>query len=180
MAQTLQRQGAPVNPAHQARLRQIEAVLGRRPSGLDAQVAAARQKLINWVNGLTGLETLREAAAMVRAAIAKGRARRDQWNHPTTVKRAYERAMKVAEGKEKGETVQSPVAKLKEALVEAQESAATWKRRAEEGGSRFDLLRDKPEDIARIMVESCTPSRVEKIAQALRAELRRQKQAHAG
>ena len=34
--------------------------------------------------------------------------------------------------------------------------------------------------IARIMVETLTPSRVEKIAQALRVELKRQKGAHAG
>jgi hypothetical protein len=104
---------------------------------------------------------------------------RDQWNHPTTVKRAYERAMVIRVAKEKGEERLSPMAEMKQAVIEAQTQAADWKRRAEKGGSLFDLKRDTPEQIARIIVDSCTSSRVEKLVQALRAELKRQKQAHA-
>ena len=106
---------------------------------------------------------------------------RDQWNHPTTVKRAYERAMRIATAKEEGKAVASPQAQMKAALIEAQEDRDKWRRRAEEGeGSLFDLRRDTPEDIARVLVEACTPSRIEKIVQAIRAELKRQKAAHAG
>jgi hypothetical protein len=43
-----------------------------------------------------------------------------------------------------------------------------------------DLRRDTPEQIARVLIENCTPSRAEKIAQAIRAELKRQRAAHAG
>lgn len=106
---------------------------------------------------------------------------RDQWNHPTTVRRAYERAKKQDREQTAGEESKpSTMAQLKTSLVESQEEAATWKRRAEESGSLFDLRRDTPEDIARALVESCTPSRAEKIAKAIRDELKRQKAAHAG
>jgi hypothetical protein len=79
-----------------------------------------------------------------------------------------------------GEPVQSPTAQLKASLIEAQEEATTWRRRAEESGSLFDLRRDTPESIARTVVETITASKAERIAQAIRAELKRQKQAHAG
>ena len=82
--------------------------------------------------------------------------------------------------KAEGEPVKSPMAQLKEALIETQTERDHWKRQAEEGGSMFDLRRDTPEMIARILVESVTPSRAENIAKAIRAELKRQKQAHAG
>jgi hypothetical protein len=75
--------------------------------------------------------------------------------------------------------VKSPVAQLKDALVASREEVHHWRRQAEEAGSLFDLRRDTPEMIARVMVESLTPSRVEKLVQAIRAELKRAK-AHAG
>ncbi len=102
------------------------------------------------------------------------------WNHPTTVKRQYERAHREVVTREKGEDVMSPAAKMKAALVEATEDAARWKRRAEEGGSLFDVRRDTPQQIARALVENCTASRCEAIAKAIRDEVKRQKQAHAG
>jgi hypothetical protein len=42
------------------------------------------------------------------------------------------------------------------------------------------VRRDTPQNIARILVETCTPSRCESIAKAIRAELRRHRQTHAG
>jgi hypothetical protein len=105
---------------------------------------------------------------------------RDRMNHPSVVKRNYERAMLTAEAEAAGEAVKSPMAQLKEALIESETERDKWKRRAEEGGSLFDLRRDTPEQIARVLVENVTPSRAEKIAQAIRAELKRQKAAHAG
>jgi hypothetical protein len=105
---------------------------------------------------------------------------RDAWNHPTTVKRAYERAHRMAEARDVGEPVLSPMAQMKAALVESEEAAALCKRRAEEGGSLFDLRRGTPQQIARVLVESCTISRCEAIAKAIRDEVKRQKQAHAG
>jgi hypothetical protein len=76
--------------------------------------------------------------------------------------------------------VQSPMAQIKAALVQAETDRDRWRRAAEETGSLFDLRRDTPEQIARTIVEHCTPSRVEKIASAIRAELKRQRAAHAG
>jgi hypothetical protein len=105
---------------------------------------------------------------------------RAMWNHPTTIKRRYESAHREKVAREKGEPVLSPMAQLKAALNESQESEALWKRRAEESGSLFDLRRDTPEQIARALVANVTPSRAEKIAAAIRAELKRQKPAHAG
>ena len=104
---------------------------------------------------------------------------RDKLNHPTSVKKAYENAHRVAEAKAAGETVKSSMAQLKEALIESETERDNWKRRAEEGGSMFDLRRDTPESIARIMVEQCAGSRIERIMKALRIELKRQKEAHA-
>ena len=53
----------------------------------------------------------------------------------------------------------SPQAQMKAALIEAQEDADTWRRRAEEGGSMFDLQRDTPKDIGRIVVGRCSPTK---------------------
>jgi hypothetical protein len=105
---------------------------------------------------------------------------REQWNHPMTVKRQYLRRQRVAELRKAGKPVQSHVAQLKQALVESQEEAARWKRRAEESGSLFDMRRDTTKDMARVLVEQLTPSKVEALIRDLRAAQRRQNQAHAG
>jgi hypothetical protein len=105
---------------------------------------------------------------------------RDAWNHPTTVKRAYERTMRVAAGKADARKHLSPQAELKQALIEAQTEIDKWRRRAEQGGSMFDLLKDTPEDIARVIVANVSPSRAETLLQAIRVEIKRQKSAHAG
>ena len=105
---------------------------------------------------------------------------RMSWNHPTTIKRRYERAMQARVAEEKGEVVQSPQAQMKALLIEAQEDADKWRRRAEEGGSMFDLQRDTPKDIGRIVVGRCSPTKAKAIADAIRAELKLQTQAHAG
>ena len=80
-----------------------------------------------------------------------------------------------------GEPVLSPMAQLKAALIESQESEARWKRRAEEGGSLFDLrTRYAPRTIARVLVGQLTPSKLEAVLKEARAEQKRLKQAHAG
>jgi hypothetical protein len=69
---------------------------------------------------------------------------------------------------------------LRESLVEVETERDRWRQQAEESGSLFDLRRDTPEQIARIVVETCAPSRVQRIVKALQDELKRQKAAHAG
>jgi hypothetical protein len=107
---------------------------------------------------------------------------REQWNHPSVIKRQYERAHRVAAEQAAGivPTPKSPTQQLKDSLIEVETDRDRWKRQAEEVGSHFDLRRDTPEQIARILVEVVTPSRAENIAKAIRAELKRQKAAHAG
>jgi hypothetical protein len=132
---------------------------------------ATRNHLFWVADNLVAIEAWRETLAANQ---------RDAWNHPTSVKRAFERAMLEKAEKEAGRApLKSPMAQMKEALIEAQTQADRWKRQAEKG-SMFDLQRDTPEIIARVLVETITPSKAERIAQAIRAELKRAKQAHAG
>ena len=60
----------------------------------------------------------------------------------------------------------SRTAQLKEALIEVETDRDAWKHRAEEGGSLFDLRRGTVEQIARVLVENVTPSRVTKTKSA--------------
>jgi hypothetical protein len=99
-------------------------------------------------------------------------------NHATAVKRRYEAAMQVKVAEAKGEAVLSPQAQMKALLIEAQEELDKWKRRAEEGASLFDVRKDTPKAIARILVEQCATTRANAIARAILAELKR-KEAHA-
>jgi hypothetical protein len=132
---------------------------------------ATRNHLLWVADNLPSIEAWRETLAANQ---------RDRLNHPTVVKRTYEAAHRAAKAREQGEPVMTPMEALKAALVESQEDAARWKRQAEENGSLFDVRRDTPEQIARALVDAITPSGAEKIAAAIRAELKRQKQAHAG
>lgn len=132
---------------------------------------ATRNHLLWIADHLVEIEAWRETLAANQ---------RDKWNHPTTVKKAYEAAMKHKVAQEKGETVRSPMAEIKASLIQAQEEAHKWQRRAEEGGSLFDLRRDTAQDIARVLVKQLSPAKAEQIARAIRQELKQQKPAHAG
>ena len=71
------------------------------------------------------------------------------------------------------------MAQLKAALVESQEEADQWRKRAQESGSMFDLHKDTAKDIADLIVRECAPSRVESLIRELRAAQKR-RSAHAG
>jgi hypothetical protein len=106
---------------------------------------------------------------------------RDAWNYPTTVKRQYARAMRASAARQAAAEQLSPMTRLKQELAESQEQAEAWKRRAQEGGSLFDLHKETVKDIARLIVDSCTPSRVTNLIKALREEQKaRDKGLHAG
>jgi hypothetical protein len=104
---------------------------------------------------------------------------RDAWNHPTTVRRAYERAQRAAVARDQGEPVLSPMAALKAELVKVQEECDQWRRRAKEGGSLFDLHKDSAEGIGQLIADECSPTRAAKIARTILAKLK-EKQVHAG
>lgn len=79
---------------------------------------------------------------------------KDTWNHPSTLKRQFERANKVKEAKENGAELLTPVEQLKLKIVELQEENDNLKKRlkhAEQDGSLFDLKQDTPSMIARII-----------------------------
>ena len=71
------------------------------------------------------------------------------------------------------------MAKIKAALVESEEKAATWQKRAEAVGSLFDLLKDKPDEIAIAIVGNVSAHRAKAIADAINKALKK-KGAHAG
>ena len=131
---------------------------------------ATRNHLLWCADHLSQIEAWRETLAPNQ---------RDAWNHPTTIKKAFERMTRVIADKKAGVEQLSPMAQMKAALVESQTDAAAWKRRAMEGGSLFDLRRDTARDIARLIVDSCTPSRVEGLIRALKAEVK-DRSTHAG
>ena len=66
------------------------------------------------------------------------------------------------------------------ALVEVTEDRDRWQRRAEEHGSLFDLRKDTPDSIAKVLVEHVSAHRAETIARAILQEVKAKKSAHAG
>ena len=105
---------------------------------------------------------------------------RDAWNHPTSIKRHYEQAIRVAEIKRAGgEPAPSPMAQLKQSLAESREQVAIWQKRARDGGSLFDLREDTAKNIAELIVRECSTSRVETLIRELKAAQKR-RSLHAG
>ena len=83
---------------------------------------ATRNHLLWVADHLAQIEAWRETLAANQ---------RDKLNHPTTIKRQYENAMRVAELAKAGAPAKlSPVAQYKEALAASQEEVEIWKKRA--------------------------------------------------
>lgn len=97
-------------------------------------------------------------------------AQRQQWNHPRTVKRNYEKAMQARPDQDQDKP-QSPMERLKRENDTLRSDAARLKRELEHGGSDFDTVKDSVDDIARVMTERCVlagkRTKPEKIARAL-------------
>jgi hypothetical protein len=93
--------------------------------------------------------------------------KREALNHPTAVRRAFEAAHRVAADKAAETAKLSPVAKLKEALRVSEEERHVWERRAKDGGSLFNLRRDRAEDIVRIILDEASPTKATTIARGL-------------
>jgi hypothetical protein len=86
----------------------------------------------------------------------------------------------MAEAREAGEPVLSPMALLKASVVELETERDRWKRQAEQIGSLFDLYKDSADTIARVLVESVRVTRAESIGRAILKEAKRVKALHAG
>lgn len=129
---------------------------------------ATRNHLLWVADHLTQIEAWRDTLATNQ---------REAWNHPTTMRRAYERSHKHAEAEAKGEPVQSPMAQLKDKLVALQEENDRLKRQS---GSLFDLIKDTPSTIAMVVVETVVASRAELIAREIIKAVKEKRSAHAG
>lgn len=97
---------------------------------------------------------------------------RDNWNHPTTIKRQYERATKVKEPKQKGEEL-TPLQQARDKITELQELCDRLQRQLEQAqreGSLFDLRQDTARDIARVIRAHVGRDKRLQIAKLLREE----------
>jgi hypothetical protein len=110
----------------------------------------------------------------MREAMTPGE--RSRLNSPISARQRVEKILKArAEGTE--ETVKaSPVALLKAQLLEQAKQIATLETRLakHDDGSLFDLLGDKPDDIASVIVGSVSRSKAEGISKAITARLKAQ------
>jgi hypothetical protein len=95
-------------------------------------------------------------------------------NHPTTMRRKWDKAQKEVD---KAPTVK----KESRADVIQRELEATaaerdkWRHKAEKDGSLFDLKNDRPKDIAAIMFQNMSVPRVREVIKALQDEAGRRK-----
>jgi hypothetical protein len=101
---------------------------------------ATRNHLLWLADHLAEVEAWRETLAEDQ---------RQKLNHPSVVKRNFEQAHRIEEQRKAGEPAAvSPMAALKAELIKEQEQSAMWKRRAERGGSLFDIHNDSVRSIA--------------------------------
>jgi hypothetical protein len=112
------------------------------------------------VDHLDDLERLRENM---------GQTKRESANHPTTMRRWWERQQR--EGGDKPATKKETKAQKIERELEAVSAERDkWKREAEKDGSLFDLKQDPAPMIAKVIVAHVTPYKVNEILKALTAE----------
>jgi hypothetical protein len=91
-------------------------------------------------------------------------------NHPTTMRRRWEKAQKELD-KPKSETKpETRVQKIERELEAVAAERDKWKREAEKDGSLFDLKQDTAGLIAKVIVSHVSPYKVGEILKALTAE----------
>jgi hypothetical protein len=111
---------------------------------------------------------------LVRLRENMGLTQRLTANHPTTMRRRWEKAQK--------ELDKPPAAKKepKSAALERELEAVAaerdkWKHKAEKDGSLFDLKQDSTKIIASVIVANMSPHRLRELHKALQAEIDRVK-----
>jgi hypothetical protein len=98
-----------------------------------------------------------------------GATKRDNANHPTTMRRHWERTQR--EGEKDPAEKKEPRSKALERELEATAAERDkWKRKAEMDGSLFDLKQDPAPLIAKVIVSHVTPYKVGEILKALTVE----------
>jgi hypothetical protein len=107
---------------------------------------------------------------LVRLRENMGLTQRLTANHPTTMRRRWEKAQKELD-KPKAETRPETKAQKIERELEAMAADRDkWKREAEKDGSLFDLKQDPAGLIAKVIVAHVTPYKVGEILKALTVE----------
>jgi hypothetical protein len=108
---------------------------------------------------------------------------RDEWNHPSTIKRNFERMTKVQDP-QATVTGLSPVAEARQTIVQLQEDNDRLSRelaRARDDGSLFNLATDTAEQIGRVIGNTVGETKATAIARAINATVKakRVRRAHA-
>lgn len=99
-----------------------------------------------------------------------GATKRDNANHPTTMRRAWERLQKEGEKDPNAPKAETKAQKIERELEAMSAERDKWKREAEKDGSLFDLKQDPAGLIAKVIVAHVTPYKVGEILKALTAE----------
>jgi hypothetical protein len=95
-------------------------------------------------------------------------------NHPTTMRRRWDKANKETD-KAPTEKKEPKSAALERELEAVAAERDKWRHKAEKDGSLFDLKNDRPKDIAAIMFQNMSVPRVREVIKALQDEAVRRK-----
>jgi hypothetical protein len=96
-------------------------------------------------------------------------------NHPTTMRRKWDKAQKEIDKPPSTEKKESRSAALERELEAVAVERDKWRHKAEKDGSLFDLKNDRPKDIAAIMFQNMSLPRVREVVKALQDEAARRK-----
>lgn len=110
-----------------------------------------------------------------------GQTKRDSANHPTTMRRWWERSQREGE-KGPAEKKESAAKRLERELEAVAAERDKWKHKAEKDGSLFDVKKDTPKQIALALRHNVTTYRLAEIHKAIGDALKEAKaaQKHAG
>ena len=103
-----------------------------------------------------------------------GQTQRLTANHPTTMRRRWEKAQKELD-KPKTEKKEPKSAALERELEQVAAERDKWRHKAEKDGSLFDLKQDSTKIIASVIVANMSPHRLRELHKALQAEIDRVK-----
>lgn len=118
------------------------------------------------VDHLDDLARLRENMGLTQRLTA---------NHPTTMRRRWEKAQKELDKPKTIEKKETRSAVLERELEAVAAERDKWKHKAEKDGSLFDLKQDSTKIIASVIVANMSPHRLRELHKALQAEIDRVK-----
>ena len=128
---------------------------------------ATRSHAMWCVDHVDELERLRENM---------GQTKRESANHPTTMRRHWERAQREGE-KDPAAKKEPRSAALERELEAVSAERDKWRHKAEKDGSLFDLKQDSTKIIAQVIAQNMSPHRLRELMKALEAETARIKAA---